>query len=661
MKLINCNVYSFGALKNTRFNFTDGLNTIKENNGYGKSTLTVFIKSMFYGLNDSKRNIEENERLKFRPWRSTENFGGSIDFEWGNKVFRIERFFGSKSAEDTISLKDLETGRIYSNIDDLGKRIFSIDEDGFLSTTYFAQKDFDIKSNSSITAKFNTICGESLNSEAYDLATQRLENKIKNYKMRGDKGLIADKKREIFSIEEQINFANKASEKASIYKEQLDELSLKLVDIKNQTKVISDKILALGKVEADAVKRERIDELESKRDVLIARKNKISNEYKGKFPTTQEIDTYKQCFNELNKAKNKEDLLAEKLNQQQISKPSNVNTTYLSLAVLFSVVLIVGIILSFFILYAGVALLCVSIVLAGAFIVLWKTRNKNYKKKIEELNALKNEYDDYRLFREKYQQKLDEFFIRSSKVCGDYVFRFSAIINEIDEYNKILDELKVIHSKIDTLKRDISSSNEKLNMENLDVLKNKLDSLQQNYSILSKEFANKQSLKNIANDTANNLPELQSKLADCKAELIKLNEEYEIYSLTLKYLKKADENLKIKYRQPLENSLNKYFALISNDKMKTISIDVDLKVSVNDQGGVFDTAYYSKGYRNLFEICKRFALTDVLFTSEKPFMILDDPFYNLDDEKLKEAIFLIKKLSNDYQILYFVCHESRRA
>ena len=90
-----------------------------------------------------------------------------------------------------------------------------------------------------------------------------------------------------------------------------------------------------------------------------------------------------------------------------------------------------------------------------------------------------------------------------------------------------------------------------------------------------------------------------------------------------------------------------------------VNIDVDLKVSVEEKGQQMATDYYSKGYQNLFEICKRFALVDVLFTGEKPFIILDDPFYNLDDKKLTQAVDLIKKLSNEYQILYLICHDSR--
>ena len=91
----------------------------------------------------------------------------------------------------------------------------------------------------------------------------------------------------------------------------------------------------------------------------------------------------------------------------------------------------------------------------------------------------------------------------------------------------------------------------------------------------------------------------------------------------------------------------------------TAQIDIDLNVSVLEKGEEKDTDFYSKGYQNLIEICKRFALTDVLFKGEKPFIILDDPFYNLDEIKIKNALGLIKELSKEYQIIYFICHSSR--
>ena len=88
-------------------------------------------------------------------------------------------------------------------------------------------------------------------------------------------------------------------------------------------------------------------------------------------------------------------------------------------------------------------------------------------------------------------------------------------------------------------------------------------------------------------------------------------------------------------------------------------VDIDFKVSALENGITKDLNYYSKGLVNSFEICKRFALIEVLFNKEKPFIILDDQFTNLDEEKIKESLAVIKEFANDYQIIYFVCHDSR--
>ncbi|MBR0189094.1 MAG: AAA family ATPase, partial [Clostridia bacterium] len=128
MKLISCYVSSFGTLKDFSYDFTGGLNVVKEENGWGKSTFAAFIKAMFYGLDDAKRGIEDNERKRFAPWNSTDKFGGNLVFEWKGQNFKIERFFGAKSSDDTVKLYDLATNKVYtegSAVDNIGKRVFS--------------------------------------------------------------------------------------------------------------------------------------------------------------------------------------------------------------------------------------------------------------------------------------------------------------------------------------------------------------------------------------------------------------------------------------------------------------------------------------------------------------------------------------------------------
>ena len=95
-------------------------------------------------------------------------------------------------------------------------------------------------------------------------------------------------------------------------------------------------------------------------------------------------------------------------------------------------------------------------------------------------------------------------------------------------------------------------------------------------------------------------------------------------------------------------------------KERDVNLDVNLHIKINEQGSNKEINYFSTGYKDLVYICMRLSLIDSLFENEKPFIILDDPFVNLDENKIKNAIELLNSLSNKYQIIYFVCHESRK-
>ena len=104
MRLLNLHVENFGALHDYRLEFSRGLQVLHHENGWGKSTLAVFIKAMFFGLPaTSKRSLDENERKKYTPWQGGA-FGGSLEFECAKGKFRIERSFGDKEKDDSFAL-----------------------------------------------------------------------------------------------------------------------------------------------------------------------------------------------------------------------------------------------------------------------------------------------------------------------------------------------------------------------------------------------------------------------------------------------------------------------------------------------------------------------------------------------------------------------------
>ena len=79
-----------------------------------------------------------------------------------------------------------------------------------------------------------------------------------------------------------------------------------------------------------------------------------------------------------------------------------------------------------------------------------------------------------------------------------------------------------------------------------------------------------------------------------------------------------------------------------------------------EQGKLREVGFYSAGMRELLGLSIRIALVDAIFNQEKPVLILDDPFVNLDDEKTEKAKRLVKELTKRYQVLYMTCKKERK-
>ncbi len=645
-------VSSFGKLKNYSLELNDGLNSIQENNGWGKSTIAVFIKSMFYGLNDSKRSIEENERLKFRPWNSTEKFGGNLVFVWKEKEYKIERFFGQKSSEDTVKLYDNQTGREFFKTETLGERIFQIDEEGFFSTTFFSQKDLEVKSNSSLTSKYSAVL-DSEDTQKFDKIIEKIENKAKEYKARGDKGLIFQTKKEIIELDAKIEQAKKSKQILSSLEEELRLYENQASTLKNDVENVNDKLLALAKSKTYEYKNTQISKLNAQ---IIENQKKISDFdfiLNQKEISATEHELYVGCAGDYEKAKAIKNVLSEdvkKLKEPQKSQNNKLSIAFMALFITFLVVAVGAMFVSYLV---GLILLTPTVI----FLVLWLLGSRDGVKKsilTEKINELRKFTELTFSIEDKLNSYLSRFNTDDSLSFGE---RLTNVLNAYKEKTVLIgvnSELikEISELKVDLIDKTITNFNES-EVE----LTTKLTALKKSYADKLDLIALTKSKINHYSLITDSLEELNESKENTNEKLNDYVTHYNLLTKTLDFMKQADENMKVKYREPLKNAFSKYVSAVLGDKI--VDIDVDFRVTVDENGQKRNTDFYSLGYKNVLNICKRFALIDVLFENEKPFIILDDPFVNLDQDKLDAVKKVLEILMNEYQILYFTCHNSR--
>ena len=662
MILKECYVSSFGKLKDFRYNFNDNLNVINQENGFGKTTFSIFIKSMFYGLNDSKRDVENNERKKYKPWNSLEKFGGYITFEKDNSFYKIERFFGNKEAEDTCVLTHLDTGKIYENAFDLGKRLFEIDEEGFNSTTFFSQKDLSVKSNTSLTGKFNEVC-EVDYSLSFDKAFQKVTARLKDYKYSGDRGLIPDTKRKINEVEIEINEVNQAISQLNDFKIKEAQIKSEIATLKNEINELTKSVSLSAKKQAYNDNKKIFNKLTQENVEINQKLNDLKKILNDNLVANEELNVCQDLIYQLNSIITEKNILQQDLDtlkaqlnvKQSPCKKSNEKGIFA-----FSLIAFICAVVCLFVNYIpAVVLFGLSILLLvyGVYVKGNKKEENNSSliTLIEQKNNQLNELSSCVL---SCRNSLDLFFSRFNLNSTDY----SAKLNELKNLVfSILDYEKALLRNNDTIKSLNFHNQEELELTDANDFNVVKQALEEKNVQLQEYLAKHSSITSIIKqkeEKANNLVFLENKLEEFNLLLAKQQEEMEILKITSNYLQKADENLKIKYKAPLQNALNKYLGIVLENKIN-VDMDIDFNLSITGDTLSVQPEYFSKGYRNIFDICKRFALIEVLFVKEKPFIILDDPFSNLDQEKIEKSLEVLKQFSNDYQVIYFTCHQSR--
>lgn len=154
--------------------------------------------------------------------------------------------------------------------------------------------------------------------------------------------------------------------------------------------------------------------------------------------------------------------------------------------------------------------------------------------------------------------------------------------------------------------------------------------------------------------------EKQQELADLMALQEQEQQTYNTVITTQDYLQRAREQFTARYMAPISNAFRKYYDMLLGASNSTSwQIDANISFRMKEQGELRETHWLSAGYQDLIGICMRLALVDAMYQGEKPFLILDDPFVNLDEEKTNRGMELLMAVSEEYQILYFTCHSSR--
>lgn len=151
----------------------------------------------------------------------------------------------------------------------------------------------------------------------------------------------------------------------------------------------------------------------------------------------------------------------------------------------------------------------------------------------------------------------------------------------------------------------------------------------------------------------------ESKLLAVQADYEAGQKKYDTLQKTKQFLEQARSLFTQKYRAPLLAAFQEYYQKLTGQAAEEYFLDADLHLTVREGGVQREPGFFSAGRQDLIGFCMRLALVKVMYRQEKPFILLDDPFANWDQDSIEKGLQFLREISRDYQILYFTCHPSR--
>lgn len=167
---------------------------------------------------------------------------------------------------------------------------------------------------------------------------------------------------------------------------------------------------------------------------------------------------------------------------------------------------------------------------------------------------------------------------------------------------------------------------------------------------------NKENIENLIGRYIEENDVLENKINQTTSVNRENEEKIDLIDRTIGYLTKARENVSSRFVGDINNDFASLLDNFNIDKERFV-VDSKWNVLENSIVGMKSFEFSSQGYKDIISLCQRLILIRKIFKGERPVIILDDIFVNLDDKMLKLAKELIKSISAYYQIVYICCNE----
>lgn len=624
---------SFGKLQNDTLELGEGLNIIFAPNESGKSTWCGFIKAMLYGIDSSARekNGVKPDKVKYAPWSGVP-MAGTMEIEYEGKEITLMRQGKANAPMRDFSATLTGTATRAGDIPPtaVGETIIGVTKDVFERSAFISQGKLTVGGSPELEKRVASIVQSGEENVSYTEAQEQLRAAIRRRRYNRN-GRLPELEREISENREKLIESVREGKKGEDLKkakrqalERRDELLDKVGEIRQQAR------------------RESMEKMSGYRGVIKAAEKDYSNLSVELGAAGSRLDEGIFGREDPRKCRQRVNIESKKL--ASIEKDAKGGgSASLNIAVLAALAVIASALAVFTFYIPAIAVGALAIVQALRLVGVIKGQKKAQADKalilsqyrcesMAEIERLLDEheaaYERFTQLSESQQQaaqELAEAKRRQAELDSSILRQLDFVEgdNEATQYTKLLEQAE----------RDLRNVREEAAV-----------------------WEGKQSMLPDAD-------ELQKKLSELTDEYERVKLEYDALTLAADILGEAGGEIQHRITPKLSSRTAELFSRMTGSRYDAILLDKELRAAARPVGDSVsrEASFLSAGTIDQLYLSVRLAICELALPEEKRCpVILDDALVNFDDERCRNALRVLKELSEERQILLFSCH-SREA
>jgi uncharacterized protein YhaN len=240
--------------------------------------------------------------------------------------------------------------------------------------------------------------------------------------------------------------------------------------------------------------------------------------------------------------------------------------------------------------------------------------------------------------------------------------------NRLDNY---LDDKTVrdLEEELKTVTRELAIESEKLrelklhqmSPEDLAALESKVNSSESEITKLESEEKTLDRQLDFAESGIEHQASLEERLEEVNIQIERKMRYLRVLEITRDYVDKARKDVLKSTLKLLDDETSEILNEVTGGRYSKVRFDrqsLKFEVFSGDRDAwVEPERYLSRGTIDQLYLAARLALVRILSEERNPVIILDDPFVTFDSQRRANALEVLKRLSDKYQIFLLTCHD----